>query len=194
MEFQNVLVNVGGLRNEADADFLVEHFQDLSARAALDQFAVELQTLNRFTTADGNPQVQYLVLSRVILTRLCLRDDNMFDLRPCQRGRVCGKERSTHLVHQNIRSGVQSSSHRFIQDIFKPLLLSHDPVEEIRSIDMGWLDSIQMKARFSNKVFAPAPCQSKLEPLTGSYLLCAPARKIAPGGRHVLQIPGVRQV
>ena len=70
----------GSLRYEADANFLVKYFQDLPARAALDQFAVKFQTLNCLPTTDGNTEVQRLVLSRVILTRLRLRDDNMFNL------------------------------------------------------------------------------------------------------------------
>jgi len=44
--------------------------------------------------------------------------------------------RYADLVHQDIRSSVQSSSHRFIQDVFKPLLLPYDSVEEIGFIDM----------------------------------------------------------
>ena len=73
-------MDAGSLRGETDADFLVEYFQDLSARAALDQFAVKFQALNCFTTPDRNAQIQILVLSRIILTRLRLRNNDVFDL------------------------------------------------------------------------------------------------------------------
>ena len=68
------------LRDEPDADFLVEHFQNFLARAALDQFAMKFQTLDCLTTPDRDTQIQRLVFSGVILTRLRLRDDDMFDL------------------------------------------------------------------------------------------------------------------
>jgi len=68
------------IRDEPDADFLVEYFQNLFARAALDQFAVKLQALYCLTTPDSDTQIQRLVLSRVILTRLRLRDDDVLDL------------------------------------------------------------------------------------------------------------------
>jgi len=72
------------IRDESNADFLVEYFQNLLARAALNQFAVKLQALDCFTTSDSDTQIQWLVLSRVILTRLRLRDDDVFDLGSCQ--------------------------------------------------------------------------------------------------------------
>lgn len=68
------------IRNEPNADFLVEYFQNLLARAALDQLAVKFQALDCLTTPDSDTQIQRLVLSRVILTRLRLRDDDVFDL------------------------------------------------------------------------------------------------------------------
>jgi hypothetical protein len=102
-------------RDEPDADFLVEYFQNLLARAALDQFAVKFQTLDRLTTPDRDTQIQRLVLSRVILTRLRLCDDDVLDL-----GIASGKAwvgeaaKFANLIHQHIRPRVQSSSHRFI--------------------------------------------------------------------------------
>jgi len=68
------------IRDEPDADFLVEYFQNLLARAAFDQFAVKVQALDCLTTPDSDTQIQRLVLSRVILTGLRLCDDDVFDL------------------------------------------------------------------------------------------------------------------
>jgi len=90
-ELWNVPVNTRSLRDEPNANFLVKYFQDLPTRAALDQFAVKFQALNCLTTPDRDTQIQHLVLSRVIFTRLRLRDDDMLDLRSRQES---GSEKS----------------------------------------------------------------------------------------------------
>lgn len=84
-------MDVRSLRDKSDTDFLVEYFQNLPTCATLHQLTVKLKTLNRFTTPNRDAQIQCLVLGRVILTRLRLRDDDMFDLGSRQ-GRL-GSER-----------------------------------------------------------------------------------------------------
>ena len=54
-------------------------------------------------------------------------------------------ESSTDLIHQHVGSGVQPSSDRFIQDVFKTLLLSHDSIEEVVFVNVGHLDVIRGK-------------------------------------------------
>jgi hypothetical protein len=73
-------ISMRSLRDEADANFLIEYFQYFLARAALHQFTVKFQTLNCLTTPDSNAQIQRLILRRVIFTGLCLRDNDMFNL------------------------------------------------------------------------------------------------------------------
>lgn len=99
------------LRDESDADFLVEYFQNLLARAALDQFAVKFETLDCLTAPDRNTQIQWLVLSGVVLTRLCLRDDDVFDLG--SRQGILGSEGCK--IHQP-----DSSTHPFLRSIRQP--------------------------------------------------------------------------
>lgn len=45
-----------------------------------------------------------------------------------------------------------------------------------------------------NEALVPAPCQSKLGPLTESYLQHVPTQRIVPEGQHVVRILDVRQV
>jgi len=80
-ELWNVLAKARSLRDKPNANFLVEYFQDLPARAALNQFTVKFQALNCLAAPDRDTQIQHLVLSRVIFARLCLRDDDMLNLR-----------------------------------------------------------------------------------------------------------------
>lgn len=68
-------------RDEADADFLVEHLQDLLARAALEQLAMHLQALNRFSTALCGPKIHRAVFGWVILPRFCEFQYDVLDLR-----------------------------------------------------------------------------------------------------------------
>jgi hypothetical protein len=99
-------VNAGSLRDETDANFLIENFQDLLTRATLHQFAVKLQTLDCFATPNTGTQIQRLVFRGVILAELRLRDDNMFNLRSRQGRSSRGVGLATDLVHQYIRSGI----------------------------------------------------------------------------------------
>jgi hypothetical protein len=184
----------GSLRDEADTNFLVEYFQNLPASAALDQFTVKFQALNCLTTPNRNAQVQRLVLSRVILTGLRLRDDDMLNLRSRQ-GRP-GSERLQGLPTWFIKTSVPAfnpaatdSSKTFSNRFFSRTT----PLRKSVLSMCGAYSPFRCKCSPKNEASVPALCQSTLGPLTGSYLQYVPARRIVPGGQRVLQIPDARQ-
>ena len=50
------------------------------------------------------------------------------------------ESKRTYLIHECFRSHVQTAGDRIVQDVFEPLLLAHNRVQEVGFIYVGCLD------------------------------------------------------
>ena len=71
-----------GSRNQSNADFLVEYFQNFFARAALKELTVHLQALDSLATTFRRPELERCVLGGIVLSGFCELLDDMFNLAP----------------------------------------------------------------------------------------------------------------
>lgn len=188
-------VDARSLRDEPNPNLLVEDFQNLPTRAALHQFTVKFQALNCLTTTDCNTQIQCLVFSRVILTGLRFRDDNVFDLgsRQGRPGLGTSPGSPTWFINTSVPAfnpAATDSSNTFSNRFFSRTTPLRKSVLSI----WGAYTPFRCKYSPKNETFLPALCQSRLGSSTGLYLRYVPARRIGLEGRHVVQIPDVRRV
>jgi hypothetical protein len=66
---------------------LIEDLEHFLACAILQEFAVHIETFNRFGTSRSRPKIQWSVLGRIIFTRFCFRDDNVLHLKADEDGK-----------------------------------------------------------------------------------------------------------
>lgn len=71
---------IGHARQQSDPDFLIKHLENLSARAALEQFTVHLEAPDRFTTAFCRTEIKGSVVGRVVCPGLGQCLDDVVDL------------------------------------------------------------------------------------------------------------------
>jgi hypothetical protein len=71
-----------GARDEAEADFLVEHLEDFLARAVLEQTAVHVQARDRLSARERRAEIERLVLGGVVLAQAGPRQDDVLNLSP----------------------------------------------------------------------------------------------------------------
>lgn len=115
-------VREGPVLLKPDADLLVEYLENVFGRAAPEELAVHLQTLDRLFAALGRAEIEVSALDRVVFTRQRPRDDDVLDL-----------------AHQDLDTGVEARGDGLVQDVFKPLLLANDAVQEVGPIDVRGL-------------------------------------------------------
>ena len=124
------------LRDETNADFLVEYLQDLLAGASLQKLAMHLQALNRLNAAFGWAQFQRCPFLRVVRAGPGELHDDMLDLNPRKSSGQVSTSWLTYLVHECIRTGIEARRDGVIQHIFESLLLPHYRVEKVGTVDV----------------------------------------------------------
>lgn len=70
----------GYARQQPYPDFLIKHFENFSARAALEQFAVHFEAPDRFATAFGRTEIERGIVGWVVCPGLGQRLNDVIDL------------------------------------------------------------------------------------------------------------------
>lgn len=70
----------GHARQQPDPNFLIKHFEDLSARAALEEFTVRLKAPDRFPTTFRRAEIEWGIFGRVVCPGLRQRLNGVINL------------------------------------------------------------------------------------------------------------------
>ena len=107
---------------QSNANFLMEHLQDLLVRATLEHVAVSDEHLDSFLAGGGRLEIEFRALGRRKVAEALMSDYDVLDL-----------------VHEDVDASIQTLCDSVIEGSFELLFLAHNCIEEVLLVDVGGL-------------------------------------------------------